>query len=177
MILLNDDSNSTATDSTAVLIANTNLDPITFTQYKDESQLPDIMSLISKDLSEPYSIFTYRYFLFNWPQLAYLAHDINGTLVGVVVAKLDTHKERKRGYIAMLAVDARFRKRGIGSKLVQRSIQSMVENEADEVVLEAEASNLGALALYEHLGFIRHKRMHRYYLTGIDAFRLKLWLK
>lgn len=47
----------------------------------------------------------------------------------------------------------------------------------DQVVLEAEVVNKGALRLYENLGFVRHKRLGRYYLNGVDAFRLKLWLR
>lgn len=43
-----------------------------------------------------------------------------------------------------------------------------------QVVLEAEVTNSGALALYGNLGFIRSKRLHSYYLNGVDAFRLKL---
>ena len=45
-----------------------------------------------------------------------------------------------------------------------------------KVVLEAEVTNSAALALYEQLGFVRDKRLYRYYLTGVDAYRLKLWL-
>jgi len=45
---------------------------------------------------------------------------------------------------------------------------------ADQVTLEAEVTNKGALALYGRLGFIRAKRLYRYYLNGVDAFRLKL---
>ena len=43
-------------------------------------------------------------------------------------------------------------------------------------MLEAEVTNHGAIALYENLGFVRDKRLHRYYLNGSDAFRLMLWL-
>ena len=39
------------------------------------------------------------------------------------------------------------------------------------MVLETEATNQKALKLYERLGFVREKRMHRYYLNGVDAFR------
>lgn len=42
------------------------------------------------------------------------------------------------------------------------------------MTLEAEVTNKGALALYGRLGFIRAKRLFRYYLNGVDAFRLKL---
>jgi len=31
-----------------------------------------IMDLFAKDLSEPYSIYTYRYFINNWPKLCVL---------------------------------------------------------------------------------------------------------
>lgn len=33
------------------------------------------MGLIDAELSEPYSIFTYRYFLQQWPNLSFLAYD------------------------------------------------------------------------------------------------------
>jgi peptide alpha-N-acetyltransferase len=42
-------------------------------------------------------------------------------------------------------------------------------------VLEAEASNTTAIALYESLGFFRDKRLEKYYLNGGDAYRLKKW--
>jgi len=50
------------------------------------------------------------------------------------VCKLDYHKKlSKRGYIAMLAVDSSYRKLKIGSTLVKKAIQAMVEEDADEV--------------------------------------------
>ena len=48
------------------------IDGLTYVEYKDEGQMPLIMNLITKDLSEPYSIYTYRYFIHNWPFLCYL---------------------------------------------------------------------------------------------------------
>src|SRR5215510_1104646 len=43
-----------------------------------------------------------------------------------------------------------------------------------QVVLETEFDNHAALSLYESLGFIREKRLYRFYLNGKDAFRLVL---
>lgn len=77
----------------------------------------------------------------------------------------------------MLAVAKEYRKRAIGTTLVQKAIRAMKEQDADEVVLETEYTNQGALALYQRLGFIKDKRLHRYYLNGVDAFRLKLFCK
>lgn len=55
--------------------------------------------------------------------------------------------------------------------------QAMINDNADEVVLETEITNKPALKLYENLGFVRDKRLFRYYLNGVDALRLKLWLR
>lgn len=43
-----------------------------------------------------------------------------------------------------------------------------------QVVLETEFDNSAALSLYESLGFIREKRLFRFYLNGKDAYRLVL---
>uniref|UniRef100_A0A7E4V4C9 N-alpha-acetyltransferase 30 n=1 Tax=Panagrellus redivivus TaxID=6233 RepID=A0A7E4V4C9_PANRE len=143
--------------------------------FKDETQMPDIMRVITKELSEPYSIYTYRYFIHNWPQLCLLARDItNNCNIGVIVCKLDTEPKWRRGYIAMLAVEESYRRRGIGRQLVHKAIEAMREIGCDEVMLETEVTNTKALALYEGLGFIRERRLYRYYLNGVDAFRLKL---
>ena len=48
------------------------MDGIKYVEYKDERDMPLIMNLITKDLSEPYSIYTYRYFIHNWPFLCFL---------------------------------------------------------------------------------------------------------
>ncbi|XP_058452288.1 N-alpha-acetyltransferase 30A-like [Malaya genurostris] len=150
---------------------------ISYRVYESELQMPSIMSLIQKDLSEPYSIYTYRYFIHNWPRLCFLAlHD--SRCVGAIVCKLDIHRQNiRRGYIAMLAVDKDYRKLKIGTTLVQKAIQAMLEDNADEVVLETEITNRPALRLYENLGFVRDKRLFHYYLNGVDALRLKLWFR
>ncbi|GAB1597733.1 N-alpha-acetyltransferase 30-like [Argonauta hians] len=145
--------------------------------YQCELQMADIMRLITKDLSEPYSIYTYRYFIHNWPKLCFLCMD-GSKCVGAIVCKLDIHQGViRRGYIAMLAVDAEYRRRKIGSNLVLKAIRAMLADGCDEVVLETEITNKAALKLYENLGFVRDKRLFRYYLNGVDALRLKLWLK
>ena len=54
---------------------------IEYVSYKDETQLPDIMALIDQELSEPYSIFTYRYFITLWPDLCFM---VSGLLTHVL---------------------------------------------------------------------------------------------
>ncbi|XP_031249918.1 N-alpha-acetyltransferase MAK3-like [Pistacia vera] len=146
---------------------------IEYVSYAGEHHLPLIMNLVDQELSEPYSIFTYRYFVYLWPHLSFLAFH-KGKCVGTVVCKMGEHRATYRGYIAMLVVIKPYRGRGIATELVTRSIKVMMEAGCEEVTLEAEVTNKGALALYGRLGFIRAKRLFRYYLNGVDAFRLKL---
>ncbi|KAF1809381.1 N-terminal acetyltransferase C complex catalytic subunit MAK3 [Eremomyces bilateralis CBS 781.70] len=152
---------------------------VQYSSAKEDVYLDPIRSLISKDLSEPYSIYVFRYFLFQWGDLCFMALDAKThDLRGVVVCKLEYHRSGTyRGYIAMLAVEEEFRGKGIATSLVQSSILSMKEKGADEVILETEVTNTASLRLYQRLGFLRTKRLHRYYLNGNTAFRLALYLK
>jgi peptide alpha-N-acetyltransferase len=77
----------------------------------------------------------------------------------------------------MLAVSSASRKNGIATSLVQKTIEEMERRGADEVVLETEESNVAAMRLYERLGFLRSKKLNRYYLNGSSAYRLVLFLR
>ena len=156
---------------------------ITYVQYsldKEKEYLPQMRELIAKDLSEPYSIYVYRYFLYQWPQLCFLALDTNDNnkLAGVVICKLERHRGGPmRGYIAMLATQKEHRGKGIAITLVSNAIDLMIEMDADEIALETEETNIAAMKLYQKLGFLKSKKLHRYYLNGNSAYRLLLYLK
>ena len=46
-----------------------------------------------------------------------------------------------------------------------------------QIALETEVTNTAAMKLYERLGFLKSKRLHRYYLNGNSAFRFMLMIK
>ncbi|CDW74088.1 n-acetyltransferase mak3 [Stylonychia lemnae] len=161
---------------------NVEVDKITYRNFESEKDLAIIIGLIEKELSEPYPIYTYRYFVQKWPQHTYLAF-YEDQCIGCIVSKLDDHQKhgqyekQKRGYIAMLAVHPDFRRLGLGRKLISKTLDKMKEDGADEIILETEITNLSALRLYESFGFIRDKRLLSYYLNGNDAYKLKLYVK
>ena len=68
------------------------IDSVSYAVYENELQMPDIMKLIQKDLSEPYSIYTYRYFIHNWPHLCYMVRKFYGKLI-VSNTNCEIHKE------------------------------------------------------------------------------------
>ncbi|GFH60036.1 N-alpha-acetyltransferase 30 [Chaetoceros tenuissimus] len=165
---------------------------IKFVNYKDESQIDIVMKLVGRDLSEPYSIFTYRYFLTRFPDLCIFAvpeNDPNAEPIGCIVCKVDPEEDDQMnenegpttklcGYIGMLAVDTSHRRSGIGSALVKRAVRRMEHMGCSSIMLETEVTNKAAMKLYEdRLGFMREEFLVRYYLNNNDAYRLRLWLK
>jgi peptide alpha-N-acetyltransferase len=191
--------NLNATQSTKPIKATANIllhgdgeiPGVCFVDYRDESQLDDVMSLVGRDLSEPYSIFTYRYFLHRFPELCILAvsEDAPDEPIGCVVGKVDdeerlyvaggasdTTSTSKVGYLGMLAVGQSYRRRGIGKELVRKILQRMKDMGCDSVILETEVTNRTAQQLYQDcFGFVREELLVRYYLNWNDAYRLRLW--
>jgi peptide alpha-N-acetyltransferase len=150
-----------------------------------------IVEMCGKDLSEPYSIYTFRYFLYMFPEVCLLMweNDKRYHLVGVVVGRLERHVAKwaitaiaspvdetsfpLRGYIAMVTIDEAYRRQGLGLQLTRAFIERVGQRGAHEIVLETEVSNVASLRLYQRLGLIKDKRLLQYYLNGKDAFRLR----
>lgn len=49
---------------------------VSYGAEKESPFLPAIRQLISNDLSEPYSIYVYRYFLYQWGHLCFMVRSI-----------------------------------------------------------------------------------------------------
>lgn len=159
----------TSVDFTKDNLRYYSFDPASKTQFEA------VRNLISINLSEPYSIYVYWYFFHQWPQYCFLVSEPGSEdIIGVLICKIDAHRAvRMRGYIGMLVIDPKHRGKGIAKTLVTLGIEKMIEwGQVDEIMLETETSNAAALLLYELFGFLRTKRMYRYYLNGSDAFRL-----
>lgn len=148
-----------------------------YSTFKNEEDMLEIIHLVEQDLSEPYSIYTFRYFIYAFPELTLLIHH-NKKMIGLIIARVDTRgkSQRKRGYIAMLTIKKEYRKQGLAKVLVDKLLDKFKEFDVDEVSLETEIDNLAALELYKQFGFIRDKRLDGYYMNGMDAYRLKLYL-
>ena len=58
---------------------------VTYKTFDEEEEMAAIVALIDKDLSEPYSVLTYRYFVYNWSQHTHMAM-YQGKCCGVVVS-------------------------------------------------------------------------------------------
>lgn len=62
-----------------------------------------------------------------------------------------------------VAVDPRYRRKGIGQKLITNLIAALQDRGVGSLTLEVRVSNTGAIALYQKLGFAEKGRRRNYY--------------
>ena len=153
----------------------------TYPGYKQRQRIIDLMT---KYLSEPYPIYTYMYFLDLFPDCTILCYDKNKKdenneyfVVGAVVGNINRKPNKIQGYIAMLAVEEEYRKKGLGRKMVELLMDNFRKNyRVTEMCIETEVDNYAALGLYESLGFVRTKMYINYYFNANNAYKLKLFV-
>ena len=153
----------------------------TYPGYKKRQRIIDLMT---KYLSEPYPIYTYLYFLDLFPDCTILCYDKNKKeanndyyVAGAVVGNINRKPNKVQGYIAMLAVEEDYRKRGLGKIMVELLMDIFKKSyRVNEISIETEVDNYAALGLYESFGFVRTKMYINYYFNANNAYKLKLFL-
>jgi [ribosomal protein S18]-alanine N-acetyltransferase len=113
-----------------------------------------------------------------WPDDAYRNEILTNRLASYVVARLGEDVVGFAGiwvmvdeaHITTFAVDPRFRRRGVGERLLLALLDLSVQRLAREATLEVRLSNLPARKLYEKYGFRPVGIRPRYYSdNGEDA--------
>ena len=152
--------------------------------YPGNHQRERIMELMTQYLSEPYPIYTYMYFLDLFPDCTIICYDKNKKneknelyICGAVVGNINRKSNKIQGYIAMLAVEEDYRKKGLGKKMVELLIDHFKKAyKVNEISIETEVDNYAALGLYESFGFVRTKMYINYYFNANNAYKLKLFI-
>ncbi len=101
-----------------------------------------------------------------------VAEEEEDSIAGYVVADTARDRNRKLGHVKDLAVRPNRRNRGIGSRLLERSLRVLAAQGVSRVKLEVRETNEGARELYDRFGFDRHHIIPGYYEDGEDAIVL-----
>lgn len=122
---------------------------IEYRKFRLTDGVENLEKMVEWELSEPYSIYLYRHFAIDYPELSIVA-TCDGQLVGCILGKFEeTACHGLKGYIAMIVVDKAHRKKNIGKRLVELFIEECIKKGCEYTILETEAINHGALRLYE----------------------------
>lgn len=91
----------------------------------------------------------------------------NDKIIGYVIG---ARKSKARGHIISIAVRPEWRRKGIGSKLMNTLLDLFKQEGLKFVELEVAVSNEEAIAFYESLGFRKVGVVKGYYSWGEDAY-------
>ena len=105
----------------------------------------------------------------------FVADDGSGRVLGfALVRRSGGWILPRRGGITSIAVDAPFRRQGIGSRLLADVLQFLREFGAEEITLEVHPDNKAASALYQRFGFRRKEWLPNYYGPAQPGIRMIL---
>jgi len=103
-----------------------------------------------------------------WPE-GFLVAENAGTMIGFVVLVLTLDGD---GRIFSLAVDRRYRAKGVGRALLNAAFKTLRKEKIAYLWLEVRASNLVAQRLYRSMAFIEVDFIPFYYKDGEGAIRM-----
>jgi len=120
--------------------------------------------------SEQYTLGFINWLCRNCTKYSYIAF-MGDKPVGYIISCIEGFS---RGHVISVGVLGEYRRRGVGSELMSRSICSMVNDGADYVILEVRVSNTPAITLYRKLGFEVRDLLRAYYSDGEDGYLMIL---
>ena len=134
--------------------------------------LAQVVAIDKASFSLPWPERSFRFEISdNSASRAWVAEE-DGKVVGAIVAWLLVDE----AHIATIATHPDFRRQGIASKLLIRTLQSMMNEGALTSVLEVRESNSAAQEMYRKFGFEESGRRPRYYRdNNEDAILMTLY--
>lgn len=123
-----------------------------------------VLEIERTSFNQPYDRNVFIHYLMNESE-RFLVAEVNNFLVGYIISSILNNV----GLIISLAVDNKWRGKGIGKKLLEVALQQL-SNKVNRVELQVRVSNESALRFYLNFGFKIEKRIKEYYPDGEDAY-------
>lgn len=127
-----------------------------------------VIKLASDTLTEQYSPSLFNYFYETNNKgfiVAEMGHKIIGFIVGVKV-------NSEMAKILMLSVSKNFRRRNIGSMLLQEFIKQTLKDRTKIIELEVRVDNKKAIKFYKKHGFKITTKIREFYQNGESAYTM-----
>ena len=101
-----------------------------------------------------------------------LVAKINNAIAGFVIGLIHRHDEKITGRVYTLDVAVKYRRKGVGLKLLDEIERIFVERGAKICRLEARRDNVAAIELYRKHGYVEVEELKDYY-EGAHGVRLE----
>ena len=130
-----------------------------------ESDLSSIYLIELKSFKYPYPLQLFVFYYKLSPE-TFIVVECSSNVVGYAIGLI----EGDVGHIISLAVDPKFRGRGLGKLLLRELEKRLVSAGAKVFKLEVSVNNLIALRMYTSLGYRVVNLIRNYYPDGSDAY-------
>ncbi|MFB6303008.1 MAG: ribosomal protein S18-alanine N-acetyltransferase [Haloferacaceae archaeon] len=137
----------------------------------ERADLLDVFRIEKASFPEPWPYSAFERFL---GEPTFLVAAQGPDVLGFAVGDVTPNHGRDMGHLKDLAVRPDDRNRGVGRRLVIRTLVRMAAEGATVAKLEVRESNEAAQSLYRTVGFEAARRLPRYYQDGEDAFLMTL---
>jgi len=131
------------------------------------------IKLASDTLPERYNPSLFNYFYETYPQGFIVAERLQKIIGFIIGVKTSPDKAK----ILMLSVSEFYRKKNVGSTLLNRFISEIVTEKVGIVELEVRTDNKKAIEFYKKHGFIIADKKIEFYQNGEDAFTMNKILR
>ena len=131
------------------------------------------LAMMARDLIETDLGWTYREerigsFIADAESVALVVRESDGTIGGFAIMKFGD----ERAHLVLLAVRPKYRRRGIGRRLLAWLVESALTAGVMSIHVELRAGNRPAYRLYRTLGFVETFHIPRYYQGRETAVRM-----
>ena len=116
-------------------------------------------------------------------QLAYLLTDYNSIalaakadcdIAGFIISQIEIENDESYGHIVTLNVAPSYRRKGVGSQMLDEIEKILKEKGANECHLEVREDNIAALKLYLKCGYQKIAKLEKYYGNKNGLFLKKI---
>ncbi|MFQ6064747.1 MAG: GNAT family N-acetyltransferase [Candidatus Bathyarchaeia archaeon] len=111
-------------------------------------------------------------FLLENPKGISLTARIGDEIAGFIVGLIHDYRSVRTGHVYTIDVAAKYRRKGVGLKLLKELEQRFIENGVEICYLEARRDNVAALELYRKHGYTELDVLKSFYSKGVNGVRL-----
>ncbi len=106
-----------------------------------------------------------------------LVAQVDGEIAGFITGLIEQQRKTTIGHIYTIDVAPKYRRIGVGLKLLEEMEKCFAKKGAEACFLEVRINNLAARKLYQKHGYMELGKLNNYYARGIHGIRLKKKLK
>ena len=132
------------------------------------NDIPAVAGVVKDSLRENYPATIYLD-IHKWWRDGFIVSELEGRVVGFIAG---VNNAPQNARILMLAVLEAYRKRGIGSTLMDAFLQQCAMRAMRTVELEVRVSNANAIQFYKRYGFQIAGTLPRFYTDGEDGYKM-----